>query len=213
MDRSIRLLFGPLGAVIFCAGVLALAARVPGYSHVHQTVSEIGALDTPTRWPFALMLASVTLCMWVFAWGVWDASTAAGHNRSAAYLIVCMGISGLGVALFATPHPLHNDFGLSEIFGYQAPLALALAWRKDPKARALVMTSWIMFVLLWVSMGLNMAPMFPDSWLAMSTKPVYGLVQRSLFLTWFAWCTVIGFMLWQRERASVAGMSDRSGKK
>lgn len=203
MQRSARLLFGPLGAAIFCVGVLVLGAMVPGYSHVHQTVSEIGALDTPMRIPFAVMLGCVTLCMWVFAWGVWDASTAAGHDRFAVYLIVCMGISGLGVAIFATPHPLHNDFGLSEIFGYQAPLAVALAWHKDLKARALVMTSWLMFVLLWVSMGLNMSPMFPDSWLAMNIKPIYGLVQRSLFLVWFAWCAIAGLLLWQqaRERA------------
>lgn len=203
MQRSIRLLFGPLGAAIFCVGVLVLGAMVPGYSHVHQTVSEIGALDTPMRWPFALMLASVTLCMWVFAWGVWEASTAAGHNRFAACLIVCMGISGLGVAVFATPHPLHNDFGLSEIFGYQAPLALALAWRKDPKARGLVAASWITFLLLWVSMGLNMSPMFPDSLLATAIKPVYGLVQRSLFLVWFAWCAVAGLLLWRQERETI----------
>lgn len=199
MQRSTRLLFGPIGAAIFCVGVLVLAAMVPGYSHVHRTVSEIGALDTPMRVPFAVMLGCVTVCMWIFAWGVWDAAAAAGHNRLAAVLIACMGMSGLGVAVFATPHPLHNYFGLSEIVGYQAPLAFALAWRKDPKARAVVITSWVMFVLLWVSMGLNMAPMFPDSWLAVSIKPVYGLVQRSLFLAWFAWCAVAGLLLWRRD--------------
>lgn len=201
MQRSVRLLFGPLGAAIFCIGVLVLGAMVPGYSHVHQTVSEIGALDTPMRIPFAVMLGCVTLCMWVFAWGVWDASAAAGHNRCTAILIVCMGMSGVGVAIFATPHPLHNDFGLSEIFGYQAPLAFALAWRKDPKARGLVIGSWVFFVLLWVSMGLNMSPMFADSSLAIAMKPIYGLVQRSLFLVWFAWCTFIGVALWRRESA------------
>lgn len=204
MKRGTRLLFGPLGAAIFCIGVLVLAAMVPGYSHVHQTVSEIGALDTPMRIPFAVMLGGVTLCMWVFAWGVRDAALAAGHNAFAAYLIVCMGLSGLGVAIFATPHPLHNDFGLSEIVGYQAPLAVALAWRKDPKAKALVMTSWIMFALLWVSMGLNMSPMFPGSSLAMAMKPVYGLVQRSLFLVWFAWCAIAGLLLWRREHSTVS---------
>lgn len=201
MKSGIRLLFGPLGAAIFCVGVLVLAAMIPGYSHVHRTVSEIGAMGTPLQLPFTLMIGSVAVCMWVFAWGVWDASAAAGYNRFAAVLIACMGISAMGVGIFSTPHPLHNYFGLSEIVGYQAPLAFALAWRKDPQARGLVIGSWVLFLLLWVSMSLNMSTMAPNSWLAMTVSPVYGLVQRSLFLVWFAWCAFIGVALWQREHA------------
>jgi hypothetical protein len=200
MRRSLALLFGPLGAAIFCVGVLVLAAIVPGYSHVHQTVSEIGALDTPLRVPFGVMVGSVAVCMWIFAWGVAGESARAGRNRFAAWLITCMGISAMGIAIFATPHPLHNDFGISEIVGYQAPLAFALAWRKTPKAEVLVAVSWVSFVLLWVSMGLNMSTMSPHSSVAMAVMPIYGLVQRSLFLVWFGWCAVMGVLLWRRER-------------
>ena len=200
MRHRIALLFGPLGAAIFCVGVLILAMMVPGYSHVHQTVSEIGAMDTPMRLPFAVMIGSVAVCMWIFAWGVAAASAEADRNRFAAWLIVCMGISAMGIAIFATPHPLHNDFGISEIVGYQAPLAFALTWRKAPKAGVLVAVSWVFFVLLWVSMGLNMSMMSPDSVLATAVRPVYGLVQRSLFLVWFGWCAVMGLLLWRRER-------------
>lgn len=200
MKRSVALLFGPLGAAIFCIGVPLLAAMVPGYSHVHQTVSEIGALDTPLRIPFAVMVGSMAVCMWVFAWGLAGASAKAGRNTIAAWLIACMGISAMGIAVFATPHPLHNDFGLSEIVGYQAPLAFALAWRKAPNAKTFVLISWIFFVLLWISMGLNMSTLSSDSGLATSVRPIYGLVQRSLFLVWFGWCAVMGVLLWRRER-------------
>ena len=202
MNSSVRLLAGPMGAAIFCIGVLVLGAMVPGYSHVHQTISEIGTLGTPMQIPFTVLLLCVAVCMWVFAWGVWDVSAAAGHNRFAAVLIACMGVSAVGVGVFSTPHPLHNVFGLSEIVGYQAPLAFALAWRKDPKARGLVIGSWVLFLLLWVSMGLNMSPMFQGSSLATAIKPVYGLVQRSLFLVWFAWCAIAGLLLWRRQRES-----------
>lgn len=198
MKRSLRFLFGPLGAAIFCIGVPVLALMVPGYSHVHQTVSEIGAMDSPERLPFALMLGSTSLCMFIFASAVWGAASAAGRNTIAAYLIVCMGISGLGVGIFATPHPLHNIFGMSEIVGYQAPLAFALAWKSNPKMRTLVIWSWILFVLLWVSMGLNMSSLYPPLWAEL--KPINGLVQRSLFLVWFGWCAVIGIGMWRRER-------------
>ena len=202
MNRSIRLLFGPGSAVLFFVGMLGIALAIPGYSHVHQTVSEIGALGTPTRWPFTLMILGVAACLLVFAWGVRGASLAAGKNTSAAWLIGCMVISCAGIAFFATPHPLHNDFGLSELVGYQAPLALALAWKSDPKARALVLWSWLLYAALWIAIGLNLSMMFPGSWLATEVMPVYGLVQRSLFLAWFAWCTVTGILMWRRSRTT-----------
>ena len=198
MKRSLRFLFGPLGAAIFCIGVPLLALMVPGYSHVHQTVSEIGTLDTPGRLPFALMLGSISVCMFIFASALWGAASAAGRNTIAGYLVACMGISCLGVGIFATPHPLHNVFGMSEIVGYQAPLAFALAWKRDPKMQGLVIWSSVLFVLLWVSMGLNMSPLYPPLWAEL--KPINGLVQRSLFLVWFGWCAVVGIGMWRRER-------------
>lgn len=204
MKRSLRFLFGPLGTAIFCIGVPVLALMVPGYSHVHQTVSEIGAMDTPGRVPFAIMLGSIAVCMFVFASAMWGASVAAGRNTITAYLIICMGISCLGVGIFATPHPLHNVFGMSEIVGYQAPLAFVLAWRSDPKVRPLVIWSSVFFVLLLVSMALNMSPMYPQSWLWVHLKPINGLVQRSLFLVWFGWCAITGLLMWQRERENLA---------
>lgn len=197
MRRDLRLLCGPLGAVVFCVGVAVLALMLPGYSHVHQTISEIGAMDSSLRVPFAVMIGVTAVCMWVFAWGVHRFSATSGRNPVTAILIACMGISAMGVGIFATPHPLHNVFGLSEIVGYQAPLAFALTWRKDPKTKALVAISWVFFVLLWIAMGLNMSTLSPDSWLAMVVMPVYGLVQRSLFLVWFSWCTLIGWLLWR----------------
>ncbi|HEV7166002.1 MAG TPA: DUF998 domain-containing protein [Gammaproteobacteria bacterium] len=198
MRRSDLFLSGPLGTVIFFLGVPLLALMVPGYSHVRQTVSEIGAMDSPGRFPFTFMLAAISLCMFVFAFAIRDAASKAGRNQIVAYLVACMGISGLGVGIFSTPHPLHNVFGMSEIVGYQAPLALALAWKGDPKAKNLVIWSWVLFAALWLSMLLNMSPLLSHDWLWPRLKPVNGLVQRSLFLAWFVWCAIAGILMWRR---------------
>lgn len=203
MKRSDGLLFGPMAAVVFCLGVTGLALMVPGYSHIHQTVSEIGEVGSPARIPFTIMLACVSVCIVVFASAVRDVSSRAGRSRAAAYLMACMGVSCMGVGVFAFPHPLHNIFGMSEVIGYQAPLALALAWRSDPKARALVICSWTLFGLLWIAMAVNMSPLYPQSWLWAHIKPVHGLAQRLLFLTWFAWCAIAGMLMWRRERESL----------
>jgi hypothetical membrane protein len=189
-----RLLFGPLAAGILLTGVLGLALFVPGYSQVRQTVSEIGEMDSPARIPFAIMLCCVAGCLLIFAAAVRAQSKAAGHNALAAYLIICMAVSAAGVGLFAFPHPLHNVFGQSELIGYQAPLAFALAWRADPVARRAVVFSWTMFLLVWLSIALNLSSLARGSFWN-EIKPYYGLVQRSLFAAWFIWCAGIGLHL------------------
>ena len=51
MKRDYRLLFGPMAGVILALGIAGLALMIPGYSHVHQTVSEIGEIGSPARVP------------------------------------------------------------------------------------------------------------------------------------------------------------------
>jgi hypothetical protein len=48
-NSNYRLLFGPLAAAILCFGIIGLALLLPGYSHVRQTVSEIGEISSPAR--------------------------------------------------------------------------------------------------------------------------------------------------------------------
>jgi hypothetical membrane protein len=197
VKRDARLLFGPLAGAILAAGIAGLALLVPGYSQIRQTVSEIGEMGSPARIPFTLMLCSVSACLLVFAAGVHSASLKARHGTMSAYLIGFMALAAAGVGIFAFPHPLHNVFGESELIGYQAPLAFALAWRRDTKARPLVVFSWIMFGLVWISIGLNLTSIVRQGALWADIKPVYGLVQRSLFAAWFSWCIGLGILLFR----------------
>jgi hypothetical protein len=121
MTRKYRLLFGPLAGIILGLGIGGLALLIPGYSHVHQTVSEIGEIGSPARLPFAVMLGCVAICILIFAPAVRDLSLATHHSRLAAYLIAFMALPAAGIAVFAYPHPAHNLFGMSELIGYQAP--------------------------------------------------------------------------------------------
>jgi hypothetical membrane protein len=198
MKRDYRLLFGPLAALILLAGIGGLASFVPGYNPVHQTVSEIGEMDSPMRIPFAVMLFSVAASALVFAAGLRAAALAAGRSTFHAYVTACMAISCVGVGVFAFPHPLHNDFGLSETIGYLAPLFAALAWRRDPREKTLVRFSWLMFVLLWISVGFNISTLDRGGALFAHLRPIYGLVQRSLFVIWAIWAAGAGFLLFRR---------------
>jgi hypothetical membrane protein len=202
MQTDNRLLFGPLAAALLGLGIAVLPFWVPGYSQVHQTVSEIGEMDSPTRIPFTIMLCGVAACLLIFAAGVGAESRRTGHGRLSAYLIGCMAVSAAGVGIFAFPHPLHNVFGESELIGYQAPLAFALSWRRDPSAKRLVSFSWIMFALIWISIALNLVSLDRHSALWAEMKPIYGLIQRSLFAAFFCWCAGVGVLLRRHLRTS-----------
>lgn len=197
MRRNYWALCGPLAAVILALGIIGLPLLVPGYDPVRQTVSEIGEVASPARVPFTALLCIVAALLLLFAVAIRYASIRAGHSPLAAYLTACMAVSAAGVGIFSFPHPLHNVFGMSELVGYQAPLALAIAWRADRRARALVRTSWIMFVLVWVAIALNLSTLDRHGALWLLERPFYGLVQRALFAVWFVWAAIIGFMLFR----------------
>jgi hypothetical membrane protein len=199
MKRNYRLLFGPLAAAILGSGIAGLALPIPGYSHVHQTVSEIGELGSTARVPFAIMLCCVAACILVFASAVRDLSVMARHSRLAAYLTGFMALPATGIGIFAYPHPLHNIFGISELIGYQAPLVLALTWRRDPRARLLVSLSWILYVVVCVAIALNLSSFDRQGLIWAYVKPVQGLAQRALFAAWFGWAAVVGLLLFQKK--------------
>jgi hypothetical membrane protein len=201
-DSSYRLLFGPLAAVVFVFGIAGLALMVPGYSHVRQTVSEIGEAGSPARVPFAIMLCGVAGCILVFALAVRDTLVQSARAALPAYLVGSMALSAAGVGVFASPHPLHNIFGMSELIGYQAPWVLALTLRRDPRARNLVAFSWIMFALICGAIALNLSSMDRHGAVWAHVKPAYGLAQRALFAAWFGWCAGAGVMLFQWKRAT-----------
>jgi hypothetical membrane protein len=197
VPRDTRLLFGLAALVVFTVGVLVLPWFVPDYDSVRQTVSELGEVTSPMRWPFCALLGLVAACLLVFAAVLRQVAHAAGHNAASAWLTAWMAVAAAAIGYFAFPHPLHNVFGQSELVGYQAPLAFALAWRRDRGARTAVLFSYAMFALVWVSLLLNLTVIVRDGAVWHAIRPVYGLVQRSLFVCFFAWSAGVGWLLWR----------------
>lgn len=205
MTLQTRALFGPAAAALLLGGVVGLAGLVPGYDGVRQTVSEIGEAGSPAQVPFMLMLFAVAAGVAVFATALWSFAREIGRTAAPAYLTAAMAVSCAGVGLFAFPHPLHNVFGESELIGYQAPLVLALAWRRaPPHAQPLVTFSAVMAVVVWLAIAVNLLPIFRPPGIWPHLKPVMGVVQRTLFAAWFAWCAGAGLLLARREAEPAA---------
>lgn len=200
MKPPYPLLAGPLAALIFGLGVILLPLGLPGYSQVHQTVSEIGMVGSPMQIPFTLMLCIVSLLLLLFGWALARACVRAGHSPLAGYLAACMAISATGAGIYAYPASPHNYFGLSELVAYQAPLVLALTWRRDPRTASVARLSWVLAVLMWIAIAANLSVLDRGGSLWALERPLYGLVQRSLFFVFFVWCAAVGALLFREGR-------------
>ena len=67
---SSRLWFGPLAALLLFTGIFAVGLITPDYSHVRQTVSELGEVGSPGQVAFSVLLCLVAACLIVFAGAV-----------------------------------------------------------------------------------------------------------------------------------------------
>ena len=117
-------------------------------------------------------------------------------------LMAVFGFAEMGMAMFPSPHSLHNVFGLSAVIGYMTPLAVAVSWRNLKDSSSLRRFAWAAFALVVLTMALNLSPIF-----ARNLYPLeyYGIVQRSLLFTFFGWCFYVGVDLYVRTRPLEAG--------
>lgn len=198
---SNRLWFGPIAVLIFLAGIFIIGLMTPGYSHIRQTVSELGEMGSPGQLAFSTLLCLVAVCLIVYASAVVRSLHDLGCLGLPAYFIGAMAISCAGVGIFAFPHPLHNVFGLSETIGLQAPLIAVLVCKAKPRMKQVTLFSIIMYAVVLLALTINLIPLFhPASRLLI--KPFFGIVQRFLFASWFIWCAGSAVLLMRVGRSN-----------
>jgi hypothetical membrane protein len=204
-----RLLFGPLSAALFFLGTIGVAYFLPGYSHIRQDVSEIGAFGTPTRLAFAVLCFIVASCVFIFATALRTIATSNALSTVPAYLTAFVALTEMGIGIFAMPHPFHEPIGLTALIGFQAPGILAYTWRKNPRMRPAIGPSWGFFIGMWVA---TVVILVPQHWPAAEAflDPIGGLVQRTLFLAWFGWCALTGLLLRRICSTSAASRCKRT---
>jgi hypothetical protein len=195
MNQRSYFLFAPIGGFIFFGAVYALAPMVDGYSHVAQTISEIGQQGSPAELYLRMANLIVGFCLLVFARSLYVFTRGNSASKLPAFFMAWFAIAEIGMAAFPSPHALHNVIGLSMSIGYMTPLVLALSWRNLPGSGRLIGISWVAFILVVTTMALNLTPAFaPDLY----PLEYYGIVQRSLFVAFYGWCAYAGINLYLR---------------
>lgn len=95
MIRKILLICGILSSLLYAVINIIVARQWPEYNSVSQTVSELSAIDAPTRTVWLILSTPYTILMIAFAWGVWKSAINNRRLRIAAGLLIAYGALGI----------------------------------------------------------------------------------------------------------------------
>lgn len=95
MPRKFLLYCGILSSLIYIAMNIFIPLLFEGYNSASQTVSELSAVDTPTRTIWVSLGVVYSLLVIAFGWGVWISAGWNRHQRIVGILIFIYGIVSL----------------------------------------------------------------------------------------------------------------------
>ena len=101
---NILLFCGIVSSLLYVAMSIIVALLLPGYSSASQTISELSAIDTPTRPLWVLLGIVYTLFVAGFGLGVIKSADQNKPLRFSGILVMIYGIIGLGWPLA----PMHQ---------------------------------------------------------------------------------------------------------
>ena len=182
---------GAVSGLIFVTVTLLLGGLLTEYHSLSQTVSEIGEVGSPFQLPYAIMLYSVSLLGLAFSYQAIKFVKIHSLSIAPIVLIASFALFDAGFALYPSPEPMHNIFGLLHLLGYFAPLVLAFTWKRYFTKHQITNFSGLVAVVILVFLILNLSPMFAPK---LYPLEYYGAIQRGLlysYYIWLAWLSII----------------------
>jgi hypothetical membrane protein len=190
-----------LGPLVFAGIILLAGAFTPGYSHLHQAISELAAPGAPLAL-FVQYAGFVPLAIAVLLFA-WDMRRHHPDTRLVTGLFFVTGLALLTAGIFSTDEfgrritlsgKIHAIAGIILILSAcLTPLAVAIAGKRRRGLRLYSLITGLMLVLLFVFLPNGVSPAliqlhktvlagFFDFWYAN-----HGLCQRLIFGVYFVW--------------------------
>jgi hypothetical protein len=200
--RDAFLVCGVVSSLFYVAMNVVVSVQWPEYSSASQVISELSAVDAPTRPLWVVLGIFYTLLVTLFGWGVRIAAGGDRRLRAAGILIAVYGALGI-VWVFAPMHArdvlgagggdvrdiVHNTLGgVTEVI-YLVALGLAAS----ALGTAFRMYSIATFVILLL-FGIQMAREAPRVGMNQPT-PLIGVWQRINIGVFLAWVIVLAIVL------------------
>jgi hypothetical membrane protein len=212
--RSLLALGGIAGPAIFTITTVVAAGMRPGYSHVDNLISELGATNAPHASimnvggfiPCGLLLVALAAALW-------QALPARRMARAGAVLVAAFGCGVAASGVFSCDLGCPQNGGSVEHLIHQriAPIifvaliaATAMLGREFSRLstwRHLAAYSWATSAQAFVFMALLIN--------SLDTRTLSGLWQRLMIACLFLWCAIIGVAVFRQLRRASSLPSQR----
>ncbi|KAM3103355.1 DUF998 domain-containing protein [Phormidesmis sp. 146-20] len=201
--RKVLLVCGILSSLIYVTTVVLAPMRWEGYSSASQTVSELIAIDAPTRSLVVPLFILYSLLVYAFGVGVWQLSGQKRVLRFAAVGLVGKEVLGLVVTLFFPMHlrgiegtltdTMHATLtGVGLLFMLLALGCAAIAFGKW--FRLYSIATILIFVVFGVLAGLDGSRLeanLPTPWM--------GVWERINIFAYMLWVVVLSIALLRNQ--------------
>ena len=215
--RRFLLVCGILSTLLYAGMNLFIPLRWDGYSAASQVISELSAIDAPTRALWVPLGIVYTLLIAAFGWGVKMSANGNRKLRIAGLLLAFSGVFGLfwppmhlRGAPFSLTDALHIAWSVVTLLIMLAVMALSAGAFGKPFRRYTVAT-----LLVWLIFGTLTFLDAPRVAANLSTSRI-GVWERINLAAYMLWIIVFATMLMRREpapqtagRSSIASASQR----
>lgn len=198
--RRVLLICGIVASLVYLAANAIVPMWFEGYDWVSQTVSELSAIDAPTRRLWMAMMVPFTLLMLAFCGGIW---MSAGSGRALRLAAVCGWLHiGFG-ALWPPMHLRGAEMTITDtlhiawtavvvpLMMMQIGFAAAALGRWFRVYSVLTITGMIAFGFMTSLEAPNIATGGPT--------PLIGLWERIGMAPFFVWVPVLAVRLWRAD--------------
>jgi hypothetical membrane protein len=201
---------GLLAPLIYAMAVIIGGFMLPGYSHIYNTISELTASDAP-KIPFIQILFTLyNLSLMLFGLGMYRYLETPNRNRTrlAAFLLVCIGILGLGMYFYPQdPRNIAMTLngkahiilaGIASLLTMIAIIQAGMGFKNSSRLGRLRLYSYITFGLVFITGGLAGAGVANNS-------PLGGLFERLTIGAFMQWVVVISVsILKMKQKQEIA---------
>lgn len=206
MLRRVLLLCGVLSPVLYGVSDVLAGMQWAGYSFRDQTISELGAIGSPSRPLFAVLLIVVYAFMVAFGVGVWKAAGENRRLRLVGYLLFAVGIMALTVGQFAPMQLRGAEQGLtSALHLVEGGLAMVMIFTAMGIAATTLGSRFRLYtiatIVLSVGFGAWAVGEAPRIEQGLAT-PWVGVKERIFWYSYQSWFIVLAVRL-LRDRVTV----------
>lgn len=198
--QTALLALGIISSILYIITDIAASSMWSGYSNTSQTVSELIAVNAPTRTYVAMLFIVYDLLIYAYGAGIMLFSNGKRALKIAAFLIIAKEILGLAATLFFPIHlrgvegnfsdTMHGVLTAAGVFLCMFPAMIAGAVSFKGKFRTYSIITMVLFVIFGILAGSDQ----PKYALNMPT-PMMGIWERINIYGYMLWIVVFSVML------------------